>query len=102
MPVAMRADFNGTLPSAPEPLEVIYADVTDKLYPYALGNFHPRFWAWYMGADCPNGALADFLAVIDDLCREKASGRTSTVATTVHGMRISTCWSEKWSGSGTT
>lgn len=65
MPVAMRADFNGTLPSTPEPLEAVYADVTDKLYPYALGNSHPRFWAWYMGAGCLTGALADFLAAID-------------------------------------
>jgi glutamate/tyrosine decarboxylase-like PLP-dependent enzyme len=30
-----------------------------------MGNIHPRFWAWYMGAGCLTGALADFLAAID-------------------------------------
>jgi glutamate/tyrosine decarboxylase-like PLP-dependent enzyme len=27
-----------------------------------MGNTHPRFWAWYMGAGTPFGALGDFLA----------------------------------------
>lgn len=39
--------------------------MTDKLYPYAMGNIHPRFLAWYMGAGCLTGALADFLAAIE-------------------------------------
>jgi glutamate/tyrosine decarboxylase-like PLP-dependent enzyme len=65
MPEAMRADFDGPPPANPTPLEVVYADVTDKLYPHSMGNMHPRFWAWYMGAGCLTGALADFLAAID-------------------------------------
>jgi len=39
--------------------------VTGKLYPQAMGNIHPRFWAWYMGAGCLTGALGDFLAAIE-------------------------------------
>jgi len=27
-----------------------------------MGNIHPRFWGWYMGAGTVTGALADFLA----------------------------------------
>lgn len=65
MPVAVRAQFATPLPEGPEPLDAVYADVTDKLYPHAMGNIHPRFWAWYMGAGCLTGALADFLAAID-------------------------------------
>src|SRR6056297_342127 len=65
MPEAMRADFDGPPPANPTPLEAVYADVTDKLYPHSMGNMHPRFWAWYMGAGCLTGALADFLAAID-------------------------------------
>jgi aromatic-L-amino-acid/L-tryptophan decarboxylase len=61
----VRSSLKGPVPSAPESLEAIYADVTDKIYPHALGNLHPRFWAWYMGAGCLTGALADFLAAID-------------------------------------
>lgn len=65
MPDAMRADFTGPVPLAPTPLEAIYGDVTSAVYPYAMGNSHPRFWAWYMGSGCVTGALADFLAAID-------------------------------------
>jgi glutamate/tyrosine decarboxylase-like PLP-dependent enzyme len=65
MPKALRARFNGPVPGGPEPLEKVYADVTALLYPHAMGNIHPRFWAWYMGAGCLTGALADFLAAIE-------------------------------------
>jgi glutamate/tyrosine decarboxylase-like PLP-dependent enzyme len=30
-----------------------------------MGNLHPRFCAWYMGAGDMTGALADFLAAVD-------------------------------------
>lgn len=65
MPDAMKAEFHSTPPGDPAPLEEVYADVKNKLYPHAMGNIHPRFWAWYMGAGCLTGALADFLAAID-------------------------------------
>lgn len=65
MPDALRASFTGPVPLTPTPLDTVYADVMDKLYPHAMGNSHPRFWAWYMGAGCITGALADFLAAID-------------------------------------
>lgn len=60
-----RKGFAGTAPQDPETLEGIYADVIDKVMPHAMGNIHPRFWAWYMGAGSFTGALADFLAAID-------------------------------------
>lgn len=65
MPRAERNGFDIAVPSGPEPLDAIYADIRAKLYPHAMGNIHPRFWAWYMGAGCFTGALADFLAAID-------------------------------------
>lgn len=65
MPDAMKAEFHSPPPADPAPLEAVYADVKNKLYPHAMGNIHPRFWAWYMGAGCLTGALADFLAAID-------------------------------------
>ena len=30
-----------------------------------MGNIHPRFWGWYMGASNFTGALGDFLAAVD-------------------------------------
>jgi glutamate/tyrosine decarboxylase-like PLP-dependent enzyme len=30
-----------------------------------MGNIHPRFWAWFMGAGNFTGALAEFLAAVD-------------------------------------
>ena len=65
MPDRVRASLDGPVPWAPEALEAVYADVRDTLYPHAMGNLHPRFWAWYMGAGCLTGALGDFLAAID-------------------------------------
>lgn len=65
MPEAMQTGFTAPPPAGPAPLETVYADVRDRLYPHAMGNIHPRFWAWYMGAGCLTGALADFLAGID-------------------------------------
>ncbi|WP_245243308.1 aminotransferase class V-fold PLP-dependent enzyme [Pararhodobacter sp. SW119] len=65
MPEEMRGAFSGPVPTDPSPLEAVYTDVATKLYPHAMGNLHPRFWAWYMGSGCLTGALADFLAAID-------------------------------------
>jgi aromatic-L-amino-acid/L-tryptophan decarboxylase len=61
----IKADFNGPPSAKPAPLETVYGDVKNKLFPYAMGNIHPRFWAWYMGAGCLTGALGDFLAAIE-------------------------------------
>ena len=65
MPDALRTAFSGPVPTGPSPLEAVYAEVEANLYPHAMGNIHPRFWAWYMGAGNLTGALADFLAAID-------------------------------------
>jgi glutamate/tyrosine decarboxylase-like PLP-dependent enzyme len=65
MSPAKKREFEGPPPMKATPLETVYADVTETLYPHAMGNIHPRFWGWYMGAGCLTGALADFLAAID-------------------------------------
>lgn len=65
MPDDVRASFAGPLPVAPQPLDEVYAQVASQVMPYAMGNLHPRFWAWYMGAGDLTGALADFLAAVD-------------------------------------
>lgn len=64
MPAEVKAYFTDPLPRQPAEIERVYRDVTDKLMAYPMGNNHPRFWSWYMGAGNYTGALGDFLAAI--------------------------------------
>ena len=65
MPDHVRGAFLTPVPHGPAPLESVYHELTENLMPYPMGNIHPRFWGWYMGAGNFTGALADFLAAID-------------------------------------
>lgn len=65
MPADVRGTYARQLPQAPQPLAAVYSEITANLMPYPMGNVHPRFWMWYMGAGNFTGALADFLAAID-------------------------------------
>ncbi|MGI1661978.1 pyridoxal phosphate-dependent decarboxylase family protein [Palleronia sp. KMU-117] len=61
----VRASFTGPIPTGPTALAEVYRQVATRVFPYAMGNVHPRFFAWYMGASDLSGALADFLAAVD-------------------------------------
>lgn len=65
MPPEVRAAFAGGLPREGIGAEAAYAAMVRTVRPYPMGNIHPRFWAWYMGAGNIVGALGDFLAAID-------------------------------------
>jgi aromatic-L-amino-acid/L-tryptophan decarboxylase len=65
MPERVRAAYLAPLPENPTPLDEVYREITENLMPYPMGNIHPRFWGWYMGAGNFTGALGDFLAAID-------------------------------------
>ena len=43
-------------------LEHAYADFKRLVQPYTLGNLHPRFWGWVIGASSPAGMVADMVA----------------------------------------
>jgi aromatic-L-amino-acid decarboxylase len=64
MPADVRAFFTEPLPRDPSSISAVYADVSEKVMPYPMGNTHPRFWSWYMGSGNFTGALGDFLAAI--------------------------------------
>ena len=64
-PPAVRDHFNQPLPQGPAALAQVYAEVVEFVRPYPMGNIHPRFWAWFMGAGNFAGALGDFLAAVD-------------------------------------
>lgn len=64
MPAEVSSFFSAPLPRSPAPMADVYDDVARNVMPYPMGNVHPRFWAWYMGASNFTGALGDFLAAI--------------------------------------
>jgi glutamate/tyrosine decarboxylase-like PLP-dependent enzyme len=65
IPDPVRNHFGTPLPQQAQPLEAVFEEMRQNLFPFAMGNTHPRFWSWYMGAGSFTGALADFLAAID-------------------------------------
>lgn len=65
MPRQAETPFDGSVPMEPQSLRQVYEVFQATIAPYPMGNIHPRFWGWYMGAGNFTGALADFLAAID-------------------------------------
>jgi aromatic-L-amino-acid decarboxylase len=64
VPDDIAARFEAPAPSEPEGAEAVYQEFLETIFPYPMGNIHPRFWAWYMGSGTVIGALADFLAAV--------------------------------------
>src|SRR5262249_26085642 len=64
VPAEVKAFFAQPVPRSPAPLAEVYRDVAATVMQHPMGNIHPRFWAWYMGASNFTGALGDFLAAI--------------------------------------
>jgi len=62
MPEAVKETFESGLPQQPGDATAVYEEFLTNIFPYPLGNIHPRFWAWYMGNGTIMGALADFMA----------------------------------------
>jgi len=65
VPNKIRARFQTGLPMDPTPLDEVYDDYRESVRAYPMGNVHPRFWGWYMGASNFTGALGDFLAAVE-------------------------------------
>ena len=65
MPEEVRASFQTSLPEGPTPLATVYRNYRETVAAYPMGNIHPRFWGWYMGASNFTGALGDFLAAVE-------------------------------------
>lgn len=64
MPAEVRAFFDAPMPRSSSPLADVYGEVARNVMAYPMGNIHPRFWSWFMGASNFTGALGDFLAAI--------------------------------------
>jgi aromatic-L-amino-acid/L-tryptophan decarboxylase len=64
IPENVSARFEEQAPVEPAGAEAAYQEFMETIFPYPMGNIHPRFWAWYMGNGTVTGALADFLASV--------------------------------------
>jgi len=62
VPENIAARFDEQAPHEASGAEATYGEFLETIFPYPMGNIHPRFWAWYMGNGTVLGALADFLA----------------------------------------
>jgi len=64
VPENIAKRFDSPAPYEPAGANAVYQEFLETVFPYPMGNIHPRFWAWYMGNGTVLGALADFLASI--------------------------------------
>ncbi len=64
VPDDVAARFDAPAPDKPAGADAVYQEFLESIFPYPMGNIHPRFWAWYMGNGTVFGALADFMAAI--------------------------------------
>ena len=64
IPKEISKSFKRPMPLEPGGLDATYQEFMQTIFPYPMGNTHPRFWAWFMGNGTMTGALADFLAAI--------------------------------------
>lgn len=62
VPGEVAATFEEGVPRQGIGAEAAYRSYREAIAPYPMGNTHPRFWGWYMGAGNVMGALGDFLA----------------------------------------
>lgn len=64
VPDDIATRFDGPAPHEPAGADAVYQEFLETVFPYPMGNIHPRFWAWYMGNGTVFGALGDFMAAI--------------------------------------
>jgi len=64
VPEEVAARFDEQAPHEPTEADTVYQEFLKNIFPYPMGNIHPRFWAWYMGNGTAFGALGEFLAAV--------------------------------------
>ena len=62
VPKSVADTFKSDLPIESNEPAAVYEDFLTNIFPYPMGNIHPRFWSWYMGNGTIMGALADLMA----------------------------------------
>lgn len=64
VPEEIAKTFSDTAPRKPSDSTQVYKEFLERILPYPMGNIHPRFWGWYMGAGTVIGALGEFLGAV--------------------------------------
>lgn len=64
IPKEILNSFETSLPHLPSDSKTVYNEFSKTVLPYNMGNIHPRFWAWYMGAGTISGVMGDFWASV--------------------------------------
>jgi len=64
VPNHIAARLQTPAPYEPMAAAAVYNEFLETIFPYPMGNVHPRFWSWYMGNGTVFGALGDFLAAV--------------------------------------
>ena len=64
VPEEVKVHLQAPAPSEPSSPDAVYSDFQKDIFPFPMGNIHPRFWGWYMGSGTIFGALAEFLAAV--------------------------------------
>lgn len=64
VPEEIRARFKSPVPKEPSSPSEVYNEFLENIFPYPMGNIHPRFWGWYMGSGTFFAALGEFMASV--------------------------------------
>lgn len=62
VPDSVRAALRQPLPRTPSSAGDVYELVRSLVYPYTLGNTHPRHWGWVTGTGTATSMLAELIA----------------------------------------
>jgi glutamate/tyrosine decarboxylase-like PLP-dependent enzyme len=62
VPEKVKQNLNQPLPERPENFSAVYQEFLENIFPYPMGNIHPRFWGWVIGTGDPVGVLAEMMA----------------------------------------
>jgi len=61
MPKEAIEALKGTVPEHGTPIEDVFGEFKEHIFPYPLGNIHPRHWGWVNGSGTPEGIVAEML-----------------------------------------
>ena len=62
MPKTAQDALATPVPMAPTALPAVFEEFQENIFPYPLGNIHPRHWGWVNGSGTAEGIIAEMLA----------------------------------------
>ena len=65
VPEDVAKQFDSSAPHEPAGADAVYQEFLENVFPYPMGNIHPRFWAWYMTHPCIQEHITEYSKDID-------------------------------------